>query len=167
MAPLTVAMAVLALLSFLLVKHPPSLSKNRPSFRDYLQRRSPPYKKTESLLKGPGIPKDSEERNLGPREKVRPPAPSPWAQSLAAHLKESHGEATEVRAKSEGHIALDTGRGIRRYRRVLIRYLMPKTEHSFRALIDPNNGQIIRTWDRTIHERFAGEKGPTLSLEGK
>ena len=38
--------------------------------------------------------------------------------------------------------------------KVVVRYRTPGGESSFRALVNPDDGRVLRTWDRAIVDRF-------------
>ncbi len=121
--------------------------RNKPSFKTYLQKRRPFYKK-KSLPKII-LPNFQAKKPIhSPRADISPR--SSWITTFVTKLKRFHNEETRVSVKEERDIFQREGMALKQ---VLVRYQLPHKESSFRALINPNNGVILRTWDRTIYEK--------------
>lgn len=90
-----------------------------------------------------------------------------WKDILGHELLRFQYEDTKVMIKEEFPIIqVINGQG-RYVEQVVVTYLSQDgSVDSYRALINSENGAIIETWDRTIHERYKKEKNHlTLPLE--
>ena len=132
-----------------LILRGPSPGPRRPSFDDYLERRADrlPASRTLRPVTVP-TPAPTPTPPKGP--------PPPWVEKLSAQLKRFQDDDAEIQIKREGTVV---GREAI-YRKVVISYKKGQQKSSFRALIDPKDGRIVRTWDRTI-----SEKRPSFSLD--
>ena len=86
-------------------------------------------------------------------KKKRPhPINSRLKSKMAKELLRFQPEGTKVLIRPEGKYK----KRKYYYQKVAVTYLRPdKPNSGFRALIDPQTGKVIKTWDRTIFENFA------------
>ena len=148
---LIVGMFLLAV-SVMFHKHQDEVKRNRSSFKAYLKKRQPLYKK-KSLSKIPhSLP--SKTSNSGPVRFQEARKTPRWAVILTDKFKRFHNEETKISVTEEREVF--HGRYGKVLKQVLVHYERPQRENSFRALIDPKSGFILQTWDRTIYEKDRG-----------
>lgn len=89
-----------------------------------------------------------------------------WKDALGLELLRFHPEETKILIKEEDSILkVENGKG-RLLEQVVVSYLQDNSMlSSFRALVDSQSGQVLETWDRTIHEKIGHhDKEKALSL---
>ena len=143
----------------------PKRRPERPSFRQSL---SAPKEKPTAAAKTPA-PEVSGSRQKPPIRKraqegtvqgeaVDEKKPE-WVEKLASRLGRFQEPSTGIDIVREGRARLYPSSRSPQLQRILVRYSSPHKERSFRALVDPSNGRIVRTWDKTIDERYSRRRG--------
>ena len=77
-----------------------------------------------------------------------------WEKKLKKDLLRFHKENTTVSIKKEKEIVkVKNGKALL-LEQVVVKYNIEGRETSYRALVNPENGDVVQTWDRTIHEDY-------------
>ncbi len=89
-----------------------------------------------------------------------------WEKSLAEKLFEFQSSDTKIYLKKKSEVKYKTSVGSKIYYQVEIVFnFQDKEDRSFHALVDPELGKIVETWDRSKHDEVRSKSLP-LSPSG-
>ncbi len=83
-----------------------------------------------------------------------------WKENMGQELMRFQPKGTKLMVKEEVPV-IKIVNGIGRYlEQVTVTYLLKNgSRNSFKALVDSDTGQIVETWDKTIHETIRPKRG--------
>ena len=83
-----------------------------------------------------------------------------WKDSMGQELMRFQPKDTKLMVKEEVPV-IKIVNGIGRYlEQVTVTYLLKNgNRNSFKALVDSDTGQVVETWDKTIHEHIRPKRG--------
>ena len=79
---------------------------------------------------------------------------SDWQSKLETILNRGLSKSTKLEVNHEKSLVLVNGHDAKNAEQVIVIFNGPDGRNSYRAMVDSQNGKVLKTWDHTIHENI-------------